>query len=353
MSNNPYQHLPPSAFWRSAVVDSSPFDLQSVFTPKFPITQATRIATAGSCFAQHISQRLRQHGYTVLDEEPAPPGLPTGLRKKHGYATYSARYGNIYSVEQLLQLAKETAGLSPSLHYIWERDGRFVDALRPSIDPEGYATREEVIHKRQAHLSRVRKVFESMDLFIFTLGLTEHWVHTPSSTIYPSPPGVRGGTFDSDVYRLHNSSFLDVVRAIREFRSIVRAMRKGRSFKMLLTVSPVPLTATASNAHVLTSNAYSKSTLRAAAGYLTSTYRNVDYFPAYELVTNPRLHSIAFEANLRSVRPETVSIVMKHFFTAVGGELNQQQKRPGKQSLENTKESEAFCDEALLEVFAP
>ena len=93
-----------------------------------------------------------------------------------------------------------------------------------------------------------------------------------------------------------------------------KKIRGGKPFKCLLTVSPVPLTATASGKHVLASTIYSKSTLRSVAGQLFENQTHIDYFPSYEIVTNPRMHSTAFADNLRSVRDETVDNVMRHFF---------------------------------------
>ena len=58
---------------------------------------------------------------------------------------YSARYGNIYTVRQLLQLAQEVAGNWTPKNYIWEKNGRFFDALRPGIEPNGFNSRNKVI----------------------------------------------------------------------------------------------------------------------------------------------------------------------------------------------------------------
>ena len=81
-----------------------------------------------------------------------------------------------------------------------------------------------------------------------------------------------------------------------------------------MTVSPVPLTATASGGHVLSSTIHSKSILRAVAGKW-SQLPNIDYFPSFEIVTNPKNYSKTFSDNLRTVRNETVEMVMKHFFS--------------------------------------
>jgi hypothetical protein len=42
----------------------------------------------------------------------------------------------------------------------------------------------------------------------------------------------------------------------------------------------------------------------------------VDYFPSYELVTSAAFGADAFEANLRSVHPDSVARVMSCFFAA-------------------------------------
>ena len=47
----------------------------NLYRPKFPIDRTMPIATAGSCFAQHIGRAMRTRGFNVLDAEPAPPGL--------------------------------------------------------------------------------------------------------------------------------------------------------------------------------------------------------------------------------------------------------------------------------------
>ena len=135
---NPYSNLPSERFWRTAVTTSNPYNLESIHQNKFSIDRKTKIATAGSCFAQHIARHLREREFTVLDAEPAPKGLPRELHQKYGFSMYSARYGNIYTVKQLLQLAKEVSGARVPEDYILESEGKFYDGLRPSVEPEGF-----------------------------------------------------------------------------------------------------------------------------------------------------------------------------------------------------------------------
>jgi len=351
MGKNPYSDLPKSAFWKTGVSQENPYAIEGIYKKKFDIPPDAKIATAGSCFAQHISRHLKKNGYNVLDVEPPPPGLPENLHQKFGFSMYSARYGNIYTVRQLLQLAQEVACEWTPQNYIWEKNGKFYDALRPAVEPEGLDSTEEVAEHRQYHLSRVKKLFESLDLFIFTLGLTEMWVHKESGTVYPTAPGTLVGEFDDTLYEFVNAQFSSIKKDFNRFQKVLKKIRGGKSFKCLLTVSPVPLTATASGKHVLLSTIYSKSTLRSVAGQLSTPQAHIDYFPSYEIVTNPRMHSSAFSDNLRSVRDETVETVMKHFFEEHPAVLQREiVSSPLLHSSEKTKE-DIQCEEALSEAF--
>lgn len=313
---SPYQNLPRSAFWKVGVEEADAAAMEGVYEKKWDIDPSWRIATAGSCFAQHIASFLRASGCNVMDVEPPPPGLQQDMHGKFGYSMYSARYGNVYTVRQLLQLAKESLGLLQPRDFVWEKDGRFYDAFRPAVEPYGLDSPLEVAEHRAYHLSRVRMLFMEMDLFILTLGLTETWVSARDGCVYPTAPGTIAGAYKPDQYFFKNLSYDEIVADFVEFQSLILGLRGGRPFKCLLTVSPVPLTATASGKHVLPATIYSKSVLRAAAGSLEAKYANVDYFPSYEIITNPGARSAFYETNLRSVKSDGVEAVMGVFFKA-------------------------------------
>ena len=345
MGKNPYSDLPKSAFWKTGVAQENPYVLEGVYKKKFEIPPNAKIATAGSCFAQHISRHLKKNGYNVLDVEPPPPDLPDHLHQKFGFSMYSARYGNIYTVRQLLQLAQEVADERNPQNFIWEKDGKYYDALRPAIEPEGLDSPEVVIKHRQFHISRLKELFLDLDLFIFTLGLTEMWVHKESGTVYPTAPGTLIGDFDENLYKFKNAGFMSIVRDFKLFQKVLKKIRGGKPFKCILTVSPVPLTATASGKHVLPSTIYSKSTLRSVAGHLSMNQAHIDYFPSYEIVTNPRFHSGAFSDNLRTVRSEAVQIVMNHFFAS-----HQPCIKFVDSIAESNTEDDVQCEESLVEL---
>ncbi|NVK56021.1 MAG: GSCFA domain-containing protein [Alteromonadaceae bacterium] len=353
---NPYMDSPPQAFWKSGVVNSSPFNISNIFTKKWDINPSQTIATAGSCFAQHIAKHLMQNGYNVLDAEPAPPQLDISRHRAFGYSMYSARYGNIYTTQQLSQLASEVVGEFSPANWIWQKGDKYYDALRPAVEPLGLDSEDEVRYHREYHLKRVHELFEEMDVLIYTLGLTETWRHKASQTIYPTAPGTIAGDFKEEEFEFVNYDYQSVLNSFYDFQSTITRLRKGKPLpKILLTVSPVPLTATASGNHILQASTYSKSVLRAVAGYLADTNEHICYFPSFEIITNQHARSAFFETNLRSVREEGVNVVMKHFFSYFAAGINVTKEASAKKYNGMTTEFsnlDAQCEEVILEAFA-
>ena len=352
MAGSPYVDLDTRAYWRTGVSRHAPPDLPDLYRKRFEISPGDRIATAGSCFAQHLTRRLRDHGYGVLDVEPPPVGLNASDERAFGYRLFSARYGNVYTTRQLLQLLREASGEFEPREWIWRRDGRHYDALRPAVEPRGLESPGEVIAHREAHLNAVRRLIGEVDVFVFTFGLTEAWAHIESGTIFPTAPGTIAGEFDPERFEFVNFTFAEV---LQDFRSAMRLLQRVRpAIRFILTVSPVPLTATASGEHVLTATMYSKSVLRAVAGELYAEHPEVDYFPAYELVASHWSRASAFEDNLRSISEDGVAAVLETFLA----EHSAGEEHPAKPRLDvlagqdDTGEDDQVCEDALLDAFA-
>ena len=146
--NSPYDNSPKEKFWKTGVAQTSPLSVKNLYKRKFDITLETKIAAAGSCFAQHITRFLKVYGFNVMDYEPPPVGV-IGQEKKFGYSLFSGRYGNIYTARQLLQLTQEAFGIIEPTDIVWEKDGRYYDALRPAVEPNGLPSIEEVHMQRK------------------------------------------------------------------------------------------------------------------------------------------------------------------------------------------------------------
>ncbi len=265
---NPYAGLPDHQFWRRGVSRVEPFLLDPVIEVGFSVGAADKVATAGSCFAQHISRSLQRIGFNYYVAEQPAEGVAEAEARRRNYGVFSARYGNLYTARQLLQLFHECFGRRTPAETVWRRDdGRFVDAFRPQIEPDGFATEDEVLEHRRAHLAVVRRMFETLDVFIFTLGLTEAWRSRIDGSVFPLAPGVAGGDYQPDMHEFVNFSAYEIQEDMAEF---IRELRKiNRRCRIVLTVSPVPLIATYEPRHVLVSTTYSKSALRVVAEEIT------------------------------------------------------------------------------------
>jgi len=348
----PYSNLPPSAFWKLCR-DDPEFRASEMWQPKFRVAPGDKVATAGSCFAQNISRYLGRSSLTMLQAEPAPRGMDDAVARRFGYGLYSARYGNIYTARQLRQLVEDA--LAERLHdaAVWQREGRYFDALRPGVEPEGLDSVGEVMAHRKDHLRRVGEMIGAMDVLIFTLGLTETWEDTATGLVFPSAPGVIVGAYDPDRHQFRNQGFGEVMADLQAAIALLRKTRPG--LRVVLTVSPVPLTATASGGHVLAATTYSKSVLRAVAGELAAADEGVDYFPAYELVAGQPFAGESYADNLRSVSDAAVERVMRVFFAAQGAELAEVPDVPREtpRARRRARREAEICEDILLEAFAP
>lgn len=312
MKTHPYSRLPSHAYWRRAVADVPPGELDPVVDPPFRVSARDRIVTAGSCFAQHIGRRLASSGCNYLVTEAPHPFLTEGAARALNYGVYSARYGNVYTTRQLLQLFERAFDrFAPEENYWIEGAGVVVDPFRPQIQEGGFNSVRELDLDRERHFAAVREAFETLDVFIFTLGLTEAWRSRADGAVFPLCPGVAGGEFAPAAHEFVNFGVEEVVADMTAFLERLRGVNAGA--RVILTVSPVPLVATAERRHVAVSTMASKSILRVACDMLERRFDHVAYFPSYEIVAGGYSGVDYFGPDRRSVTPEGVAHVMGVF----------------------------------------
>jgi GSCFA family len=362
MNDHPYKNLPGHCFWRRSVAALPADAVDPVVRPAFRITREDRVATAGSCFAQHIARHLQRTGFSFLVTETAHPLLPRALAERFGYGLFTARYGNVYTSRQLRQLLHRAWGLFRPVEDVWIRpDGRLIDPFRPQIQPNGFASEAEYRADRDQHFAAVRRAIEEMDVFVFTLGLTEGWISRLDGAAYPLCPGVAGGTFDPERHAFHNLGVHEVTEEMLEAIEFIR--ERNPRVRILLTVSPVPLMATALDRSVLVSTAYSKAVLRVACEEITARLENVAYFPSFEIITGPQARGRHYAPDLRSITEAGVEHVMRLFLTHYTDfdAVADQQPRPvptaqvgGQWSLQEMERVVAvMCDEEALDRAGP
>jgi len=310
---HPYHNLELSAFWDKAVSGINFLDTEHIWKGRDLIDKNLRTGTAGSCFAQHVTAGLKKRGFKFMDLELKPDFIEDDAEAKNfGYGIYSCRYGNIYSLPQLLQLLEEASGEFSNADPVWENDGRYYDSSRPAVMPGGVSSENLIRENRKIHLEKVRELFTNVELFVFTLGLTEVWRHSKSGMVFPTAPGVIAGDFDRDKYHFDNLSYEDNIQAFNTFHKKLSAVNPG--VRIIITVSPVPFKATYSGDHVLVANTRSKSLLRTVADAVSNKYDNVHYFPSYELINAHPGRAMFYEPDMRRVNSHGVDFVMEHFF---------------------------------------
>lgn len=342
-----YSDLPPSSFWRRSVAVAEEID--PVLGVPFTISPTDRVATAGSCFAQHISRRLSASGYNYLVTETAPADAV----EPQSYGVFPARFGNIYTTSQLRQLFQRAYGLFTPKYNAWEMpDGGFVDPYRPRI--QTFPTLEALLVDRKAHLAKVREMFETCDVLVFTLGLTESWRALSDGATVPLAPSVHGGGDVVSDYEFHNLSVEEMLTDLRDF--FRRLKKVNPSVRVILTVSPVPLIATFSDEHVLVANNYSKSALRVVAEEISRGDDSIAYFPSFEIITSPANRSKYYAEDLREVTEPGVDHVMRVFAKHyLGDESHKSAPTTASTGLSDEdlarfrEGTEIICDEEALE----
>lgn len=306
---SPYASLPDPSFWRKAVAEREPDDIDPVTDVPFAIAATDRVATAGSCFAQQLSKAMAARGFNYLVAEPGPASAGA---IDENYGVFSARYGNIYTTTQLDQLLERAYGLFAPRDDVWVTDGgAFVDPFRPRAQEAGFASVEALRADREAHLAACRRMFETCDVLVFTLGLTECWMADADEAVVPLPPGVAGGPIGGATYGFRNLGTgrltADLTRFVDRLRVVNPAVR------IVLTVSPVSIIATYEKRHVVVSNGYSKAALRVVAEEVAKARDAVSYFPSFEMVQGPGSGGRFLASDRRHVTAQGIERVMEVF----------------------------------------
>jgi len=298
----PYDKLSNYQFHSKEMVGVHPSRFDPIVSTKINIDKNSKIMTMGSCFAQNLTKWLIKNDFGIMVEE---------ADEQHG-GLFSANYGNVYTVAQALQLFHRAFGNWNANEELYQSEqGYYVDPLRPSAIAGGFETTEVALARRNLHESRVKSLFLTAEVLVFTLGLTEAWIRKSDNAVLPIAPGVVAGQFSKDLYDFKNFSFEEVKNALSEL--INEIYKINPHCQILLTVSPVPLAATYENKHISVASMASKSILRAVVEDVIRCFDHVDYFPSYEVFLTPGIGDGYFEYDNRHVKPAGVEHAMRLF----------------------------------------
>jgi hypothetical protein len=269
----------------------------------------------GSCFAREIESRLIDVGATVCSLDHSldrAEFTDRSGRVRHGFLhryTPASMLQEFRAAFGLLPEWSEDALIFPRRRGLFGGGGAVFDlnyAFPPGLDYslEAARTRRGIAHALVRNAATAR-------LIILTLGLTESWLHRPSGLyVNAIAPAVLAAA--PEAFELHIPTAAEVEACLEEIYAVLRRSQAGDGFDFVVTVSPVPMSATFTAQDVVVANMDSKSTLRAAAGAFAGRRKNTHYFPSYEmaLYSDPAL---SWQPDRIHVRPDLVKKIVGAF----------------------------------------
>lgn len=201
-----------------------------------------KIALFGTGANLRLSERLPM----VICTETAPAGASATLLSRYGYLGFSARTGEVGSLKALRLLFE--AALAEAPVQVWQRsDGRYVDALRPTVEPEGLASIDEVRQLHEHHLLAIRRALAETEEVVLVLGGDPTGHDTVSGTSYVCVPN---GDFPRKLRDNIQPHFSDLDGMDDDFAAIWQVLRKLRpDVQITLALVPPMPGVTLSRAH--------------------------------------------------------------------------------------------------------
>ncbi|MBL0373214.1 GSCFA domain-containing protein [Rhizobium sp. KVB221] len=246
------------------------------------IKKETKVVAFGSCFASNITRWLAKRNYSVLTD-----------REESKSSSYVVRFGegmvNTFVIRQQFE---------------WAFEGkRFEEALWHGYDAQEFGYSEDV---RQ----ETANLFNSADLFIITLGLSEIWYDEVTGGVFWR--AVPLSKYDASRHKFRVSSVEENKNNIRAIIDIIKKYKPNA--KVIFTLSPIPLVATFRPNSCMTANSVSKSILRAALDEVLRERSEEEfayYWPSYEIVLD--LFENVWLEDRRHVKKEVLDFVMTLF----------------------------------------
>lgn len=263
----------------------------------------------GSCFANEIRAVLERADINIhpkMDPEVASL-FPEELKVAPSWGEWDERvHYQCYtpmSIQQEVLLALGDWQMDDTAIIETSKDGKsiFWDPYRRSV----YAhSREDLLRIRKIMNERVRDGIEKADFIIITLGLVEAYrlKNFSGYAAELTPAFVKETNFENLSYEQAHAAIANVCDKIKKVYP---------DKKIIISVSPIPLSRTFADMDVITATTRGKSILRVVADAVVEKRDYVFYWPSYEYVM--WLGRAFREDDLRHVTPEIVNEITRAF----------------------------------------
>ena len=276
--------------------------------PGFALNADSRFFCLGACFARNIEEHLIYRGVEVLSKRVVSPKAEWPARA-NGFLNKFTTDSMLNELRWLERPPEDMAARMLETPAGW-RDMH----LSPGLPATSL---ERAIERRAWLASDYFPRLRHADVVVLTLGLNEVWRDTRVDERLNATPGFHEVRRDKGRYRLEITSVDENIAALEEIRQRLKALNPA--VKIVVTVSPVPMSTTFSGRDVAIANTLSKSTLRAAADAFQLSHDDVDYFPSFEMVTLSS-RPFAYAPDCLHVADRVVSAVMDVFLNAYLGD---------------------------------
>jgi hypothetical protein len=302
-----------SSGWEQTAAPGTAWDRlqEPLFTPeispRFSIERTDSVFAIGSCFAREIETRLAAIGFDVASRTRAFErfGPPQVEAWPFGYAN---KY-NPFAILNELRWALDPTCTFPDAAIVEIGPGEWHD---PHAHPIFGRLPLQTALDQHTTLTNLTAGITSCRVVVITLGLIEAWFDTRLGLYANSTPWLVQHV--QDRYRFRVLDHREVMDALHAVHSILSKFGH-REVEIVVTVSPVPLEATFTGEDIVIANMHSKSLLRTAASEWAAGYRNVHYFPSYEIATNSDRNA-TWHLDGRHVRADAVAHILDVFARA-------------------------------------
>jgi hypothetical protein len=272
------------------------------------LSSKDRVFTMGSCFAVEIRKALTDRGFDTYPkydtvsfdrETQTLAKLPERDNVNH-YNTFVIRQefelaleGSQYAMKDLVDLG------APKSNAPKGKAMRYQDPYRKMLFADSEAA---ILDLSRKVTDCVRTAIQKADVYVITLGLTEVWKNNANGLYINQAPKDPGTQF-SFVESTYEQNYENMARVC----SLVKKHFPKK--RIILTVSPVPLTRTFTGRDVVVANTESKCTLRTVAARISKEFDNVTYWPSYEIALARDL----FLEDGRHIRQDGIDLIVDQF----------------------------------------
>lgn len=270
---NPMSEWPRPRSNRAADLVEGELAVPSI-SPSFQLKPRESVFTLGSCFTGEIEDELAR-----LDFDVPCRGFSVPEHERNGPRPNSVLNQYVPPVMlQELRRALPGATSEPGHCLVETADGQVVDMQLFAPQPVSRARGAQ----RRAEVEALFNRAFACHVAIITLSQTEAWWDDHAGLFCNQMPTGKILQAHPDRFYFRKFGLGDIIADVSATCELLT--QRGTVDRVILTVSPVPISRAWEQADALTGYVYSKSLLRVAAEAVTERFECVDYFPSYDIV---------------------------------------------------------------------